>query len=140
MKINTYLSFNGNCAEAFKFYEQALGGKIEGIHKYGDSPMAAQAPPGFGEKIMHVHLKVGDQDIMGADAPPGMFSQPQGFSVSIHVKTVEDAERLFAALSPGADIKMPIQQTFWSPRFGMLIDRFGIPWMVNAEQHQTQAA
>jgi PhnB protein len=140
MNIEPYLSFNGNCKEAFQFYEKALGGKIAGIFTYGESPMAAQTPPEMKNWVMHVRLDVAGQAIMGADAPPQMFSKPQGFSVSIGVKSVEEAERLFAALSPGADIKMPIQQTFWSPRFGMLIDRFGIPWMINAEAHQTQGA
>lgn len=140
MKIEPYLSFNGNCAEAFKFYQQVFGGTIQGMFKYGESPMADQTPPDFKDKVMHVRLTIGDQDLMGADAPPQYFSKPQGMTVSIGVKTVEEAERVFAALSEGAEVKMPIQQTFWSPRFGMLIDRFGIPWMVNAEAHQTQGA
>ena len=133
MQLNTYLSFNGQCEAAFRFYEQCLGGKIEGIHTYGDSPMAGQVPADWAKRVMHVTLKVGDQAIMGADAPPQFFEKPAGFSVSINVKGVAEAERVFAALSQNANVKMPLQETFWAARFGMLIDQFGVPWMVNCE-------
>jgi PhnB protein len=133
MNINTYLAFNGNCGEAFKFYEQSLGGKAE-LMKYGDSPMAGQTPADFKDKVMHARLQVGDQVIMGADSPKGMFSGNHGFSVSIQVADPAEAERIFNALSPGGTVHMPLGKTFWSPAFGMFVDRFGIPWMVNCEQ------
>jgi PhnB protein len=136
MQIETYLSFNGNCAEAFKFYEQCLGGKIAGMMKYSESPMADQTPSEWRDKVMHARLDVGGEALMGADAPPKMFSGNHGFSVSIGVTDPGEAKRIFSALSEGADVKMPLGQTFWSPAFGMLVDRFGIPWMVNCEQHQ----
>jgi PhnB protein len=134
MKINTYLAFNGNCGEAFKFYEKCLGGKAE-LMKYRDSPMADQTPEDFKDKIMHARLQVGDQILMGADSPKGMFSGNHGFSVSIGVTDPAEAERIWAALSEGANVHMPLAKTFWSPAFGMLVDHFGIPWMVNCEEH-----
>jgi PhnB protein len=134
MKFNTYLAFNGNCGEAFKFYEQCLGGKTE-MMKWGDSPMADQTDAASKDKIMHARLQVGDQTLMGADSPKGMFNGNQGFSVAIHVTDPAEAEKLFNALTQGGKVHMPLGKTFWSPAFGMFIDRFGIPWMVNCEQH-----
>jgi PhnB protein len=134
MQINPYLSFNGQCETAFKFYEQCLEGKGLSFHKYGGSPMASQVPADWHDKVMHATLLVGDAAIMGADAPPSHFTPPQGFSVSIGLDSPADAERIFAAMSKGGQIRMPIQQTFWAARFGMFIDQFGIPWMINCEQ------
>jgi PhnB protein len=134
MEINPYLSFNGQCEAAFKFYAQCFGVEDPSFFKYGGSPMADQVPPEWQDKVMHATLIVGDQAVMGADAPPQHFTPPAGFSVSIAVAKAEDADRVFNALSKGAKIQMPLQQTFWALRFGMLIDQFGIPWMVNCEQ------
>ena len=133
MQINAYISFNGNCAEAFKFYEKCLGGKLN-MMTNGQSPMAEQTPPELRERIMHAHLAVGDQVLMGSDAPPQHFSQPQGFSVSLGAKDHAEGELIFNAMSEGGDVKMPFQKTFWSVGFGMFIDRFGIPWMVNCAE------
>jgi PhnB protein len=133
MNINTYLAFNGNCGEAFKFYEKCLGGKAE-MMKYGDSPMAAQTPPEARDRIMHAKIQVGDQVLMGADAPPNMFNGNEGFSVALTVKDPAEAERIFNVLSEGGNVHMALGKTFWSAAFGMFIDRFGIPWMVNCEQ------
>jgi PhnB protein len=93
--------------------------------------MESQHGPETQDWIMHIRLAVGDQILMGSDAPPGYFSEPHGFSVSIVVDTPEEAERIYAALVEGGEAKMPIGETFWAVRFGMLIDKFGIPWMVN---------
>ena len=131
MQVNPYLAFDGTCAKAFKFYEQALGGKILMMMTVGESPMAAQATPETKNQIMHAALQVGGVTVMGADAPSGMFSKPQGFSVSLGIDDEAEAERVFTNLSVGATIKMPLQETFWAKKFGMLIDKFGIPWMVN---------
>jgi len=136
MKLNTYLAFNGNCADAFNFYERCLGGKIVGMIRYGESPMAEQTAPEWRDKVMHARLEAGDQSLMGADAPPKMFEGNHGFSVSIGVKDPGEAKRIFDALSQGGKVHMPLGQTFWSPAFGMLVDRFGIRWMVNCEQHE----
>ncbi|HYL64270.1 MAG TPA: VOC family protein [Candidatus Methylomirabilis sp.] len=134
MQINPYLVFNGQCEAAFKFYEQLLGGKITGMMTHGGSPMANQTPPEWRDKIMHVHMTVGDWVLMGSDAPPQHFQKPQGFAVSLQVKTTQEAERIFRALSESGTVQMPLQKTFWSAGFGMATDRFGIPWMVNCEQ------
>lgn len=133
MKLNPYLSFNDECKAAFKFYEQCLGGKIDSMMTYGESPMAEQTPPDKLDKIMHASLIVGDSVLMGSDAPPQFMEKPQGFSVSLVFTDPEEAERIFNALAENGTVQMPIQETFWSPRFGMLIDRFGIPWMINCE-------
>jgi PhnB protein len=133
MKLNPYLSFDGQCAAAFKFYEQCLSGKIDSMMTYGNSPMAEQTPPEQIDKIMHVTLNVGDMVLMGSDAPPGYFEKPQGFSISLVFNDVVEAERIFQELSESGVVKMPIQETFWAARFGMLVDRFGTPWMINCD-------
>ena len=133
MQLNTYLVFNGQCEEAFKFYEQCLGGKIAAMFTHAGTPAAEHVPPEWLNKIMHVRLEAGDSTLMGSDAPPDRYKPPQGFSVNIAVEKTEEAERIFHALAEGGNVGMPLQQTFWAARFGMLVDRFGIPWMVNCE-------
>jgi PhnB protein len=134
MKLNAYLNFNGDCAAAFKFYERSFGGKIVFMQTHGDSPMADQVPPDWRDKIMHATLQVGDAVLMGTDAPPQHYQKPQGLFVSLSVAKPEDAERIFEDLAEKGTVQMPIQKTFWSVRFGMLVDRFGIPWMANCDQ------
>jgi PhnB protein len=134
MQLNPYLNFNGQCEAAFKFYEKCLGGKIEMMMTHGNSPMADQTPPDWRNKIMHARLVIGDKVLMGSDAPPQFFEAPKGFSVSITVGSAAEADRVFNALSDKATVRMPIQETFWALRFGMLVDQFGIPWMVNCER------
>ena len=131
MKIHPYLLFGGQCAEAFKFYAGAMGAQIVTMMTYAESPAAEMVPADYRGKILHATLVIGDQVIMASDAPPDRVKPPQGFSVSLEVSDPAEAERLFAALSENAQIGMPMQQTFWSVRFGMLVDQFGIPWMVN---------
>jgi len=133
MQLNTYLSFNGNCEEAFNLYAKCLNGKIEFMMKNSESPMADKTPPELKDNVMHATVRFGDQTLMGADAPPQYYSKPQGFSVSINVKDIAEAERIFRELSPGGNVKMPLEKTFWAERFGMFIDRFGTPWMINCE-------
>lgn len=134
MKINPYLAFNGQCREAFTFYAQVLGGTITFMQTNGESPMAAHVPAAFHDRVMHASIEVGDQVLQGADAPTEKFTQPAGFSVALHFETAAEGERVFKALSDGATIRMPYQETFWAKGFGMLIDRFGTPWIVNAGQ------
>ncbi len=134
MQVNPYLLFNGNCEEAFKFYEQVLGGKIKAMLTHAGTPMEQHVPPEWRNKIMHVYLVVGDEALMGSDAPPDHYQKPQGFSVSLQIKDPADAERIFHALSEKGSVQMPIQQTFWAYRFGMAVDRFGTPWIVNCEK------
>ena len=136
MQWNPYLGFNGNCQEAFKYYERVLGGKIIMMMTHADMPAEAQGqtPPGWKNKIMHARLVVGDQVLMGSDAPPDNFENTQGMSVALQIDDPNEAERIFAALADNGTVRMPIQPTFWATRFGMLTDRFGIPWMVNCEK------
>jgi len=134
MQLNPYLMFGGQCEAAFKFYAQVLGGKIVAMITHAGSPAESSVPAEWGPKIMHARLIVGDQVLMGSDAPPAHFKQPQGFSVSIGIEKPEDAERIFHALAENGTVIMPIQKTFWAIRFGMLVDRFGIPWMINCEE------
>ena len=134
MQLNTYLLFGGQCEAAFKFYERCLGGKIVGMMTYGESPMSQQLPPEWRGKIIHARLAVGEEAIMGSDAPPDRYEVPKGFSVSIGVKDPAEAERIFNELAKNGTVQMAFQKTFWSVGFGMLVDQFGIPWMVNCEQ------
>jgi PhnB protein len=132
--IVTYLSFDGQCEAAFKFYEQALRGKIVAMFRYADAPPEMPTAPEHANRIMHARLQAGERFLMGADAPPQFASKPQGFSVSLQIDEPAEAERVFGALAEGGTVKMPIGPTFWAERFGMLIDQFGIPWMVNCER------
>jgi PhnB protein len=134
MQLNPYLSFNGQCEAAFKFYEQCLGGKIEATMTYGESPMADQTPSEWRNKIMHASLTVGNKVLMGADGPPDQYEEPKGLSVLLGIDDPAEAERIFHALAENGTVRMPIQETFWAARFGMLVDQFGIPWMINCEQ------
>ncbi|MGZ5121762.1 MAG: VOC family protein [Burkholderiales bacterium] len=134
MQINPYLLFNGQCEAAFKFYERVLGGKIDAMMTHAGTPAEAHVPPEWRNKIIHARLVVGDEVLMGSDAPPDRFQKPQGFSVSIQINKPADAERIFKALAENGTVQMPFEQTFWAFRFGMCGDRFGIPWMVNCEK------
>jgi len=131
MRVNPYLTYAGQCAEAFGLYAEVFGGKIEFMMTHGQMPPEMPAHPGWEDKVMHAHVRFADQDLMGSDAPPAMYEKPQGFSVSVQIDEPAEAERVFAALSAGGATRMPIQETFWAKRFGMCTDRFGIPWMVN---------
>ena len=133
MQLNPYLLFNGDCAEAFKFYEQTLGGGIETISKFAGSPAAEHVPPNWGDKVLHASMVIGDQHLMGSDAPPGQYQKPEGISVSISLNDPAKGEQIFNALAQGGKTTMPFQKTFWASGFGMCTDRFGIPWMVNCE-------
>lgn len=133
MKLNTHLTFNGNCREAFGFYEKCLGGKIMFSMTVGDSPMA-QSSPESQNAIMHISLRLGDDILTGADAFMGGYTKPQGFGVLFSVDQPADAERIFKELAEGGTIRMPIQETFWAHRFGECVDRFGIPWMINCSK------
>jgi len=134
MQLSPYLIFNGQCEAAFKFYEECLGGKIEAMFTYVGTPAEEHVPPEWRHKILHGRLIVGDRVLMGCDAPPERYKEPEGFSVSLEIKDPADAERIFNALAENGRVQMPLQKTFWSARFGMAVDRFGIPWMINCEQ------
>jgi PhnB protein len=135
MQLNAYLYFNGQCEAAFQFYEQLLGGKIEAMIPHAGTPAEQHTPPEWRDKIMHARLTVGTNVLMGSDAPPGHYHEAsKGYSVSIGLDDPQEAERIFQALAEGGTVRMPLQTTFWAARFGMLADRFGIPWMINCEE------
>jgi PhnB protein len=129
--LNPYLHFNGQCEIAFKYYERVLGGKIKSMARFAGTPMEKSVPPEWAEKIIHAHLAVGDEAVLGSDPPPGRYEQPKGFSVSLDIKSPADADRIFQALAENGKVTMPVQNTYWAERFGMCTDQFGIPWIVN---------
>jgi PhnB protein len=131
MQLNPYLLFNGQCETAFKFYEKCLGGKIEAMIPHAGTPAESSVPAEWRDKIMHASMTVDGAVLMASDAPPEHYQPPKGFSVSINLKDAAEAERIFNALAENGTVKMPLQQTFWATRFGMLTDRWGIPWMIN---------
>jgi PhnB protein len=134
MQLNPYLTFDGQCEAAFKFYAKVLGGKIEAMITYGGSPIAEQTQPEWRNKIMHARMTVGDKILMASDAPPDRYEAMKGIMVTLGIDEPGEAERIFHALSEDGTVQMPIQETFWARRFGMLVDQFGTPWMVNCEK------
>ena len=129
--VQSYLFFNGNCEQAVEFYKKALGAVVKLSLRYKDSPEKGNIPPGSENKIMHTSFNVGDTLIMASDACMGDPVKFDGFSLALSVATEAEAERAFKALSDGGQVKMPLTKTFWSPKFGMLTDKFGIGWMVS---------
>jgi PhnB protein len=133
MQVQAYLFFNGRCEEAIEFYKTALGAKVEMLMRFKESPdppPPGMVPPGFENKVMHASLRIGDTTVMASDGCEGNPSF-QGFSLSIAVTDLAEANRLFTALAEGGQVQMPLGKTFWSPGFGMLTDRFGVGWMIN---------
>lgn len=133
MQVNPYLSFKGDCEAAFKLYEQCLGARIGGIFRYAGSPIAGQVPADWADKVMHGNLTIGDLVIQGADVAPQAYEAPKGFSLSIQPTSTSEAERIFRELAAGGTVLMPLEKTFWAERFGMVVDRFGIPWLINCD-------
>ena len=130
MKINPYLFFKGNCEEAFKVYAEVFGGQIVAMMPHKGSPAEAHTPAEWQSKIMHAALRLGEQTLMASDAPPAHQTPMSGFSVSVDLPTPADVERAFAKLSQGGTVTMPVSETFFAKSFGMLTDRFGVPWMI----------
>ena len=133
MQVSPYLSFKGQCEEAFNFYEQCLDGQLGALFRYAGSPMANQAPAGWDDKIMHGSVTIGDLVLMGADIAPAQYEEPKGFSLSIQIKDVTEAVRIYERLAERGKVVMPLEKTFWAERFGMVVDRFVIPWLINCE-------
>jgi PhnB protein len=139
MQLHTYVSFDGNCRDALEFYRQQLGGEITAMMTWGEGPMADEIPPPDRGRIMHGCLKLGDHMLMGTDATAGNpYQEIKGSRVVLEVPDPEQAERLFQGLSEGGNVEMPIAETFWACRFGMLTDRYGVPWMVNCGKEDWQ--
>jgi PhnB protein len=134
MNISTSLCFDGRCEEAFRFYERMLAGKVVFSMKWGESPMADQAPPEWHEKIIHSTLIIDGVRLSGGDVLPKDYKLPQGFSLMMSTSDALAAERAFNALAEGGSIAVPMQETFWAARFGVVTDRFGIPWSINCEK------
>lgn len=133
LNANIALSFNGQCEAAFELYEQCLNGTISFMMKWGDSPMAAQAPDGWKAKVYHATLNVGGAVFNGGDALPDQYETPKGFSLILQTDDPVAADRIFQLLAENATIGMALQETFWAKRFGVLVDQFGIPWTINCE-------
>ena len=132
--IQPYLFFNGSCEQAVEFYRKALGAEVEMMMRFKDSPEPhppGMVPPGFENKIMHTSFRIGATTVMASDGCSAGKTSFDGFSLSLSVANEAEADRAFAALADGGQVKMPLAKTFWSPRFGMLTDRFGIGWMIS---------
>jgi len=134
MQTTVYLSFKGECEAAFRFYEECLDGKLGDVFRYAGSPMAGQVPEEWQNKIMHASITIGGQVVMGGDVAPQRYEKPQGFSLSLQMTSTTQAERIFEGLAQDGTVMMPLEKTFWAARFGMVIDRFGIPWLINCEE------
>jgi PhnB protein len=133
VKMNPYLSFNGDCEAAFRFYEECLDGKLGEIFRYAGTPLAEQVPADWQSKVMHSSLAIGDQVLMGGDVAPDAYEKPKGFSLSLEITSIAQAARIFTLLAKDGTVVMPFEKTFWAARFGMIVDRFGIPWLINCE-------
>ena len=134
MQLNPYLYFDGQCAEAFRTYERCLGGRIEVLLTHRETPAAETTAPEWQDKIIHGRIRIGDALVLASDAPPGHYTRPAGYSVTLRAKTAEEAERVFRDLGEGGTVTAAMAETFFASRFGMLTDRFGIPWMVLCEK------
>ena len=133
MQMTTYLSFRGECEEAFRCYEATLGGRVGPIFRYLGTSLASQVPADWQDKVMHGSMTIGDQVLMAADVAPEGYEEPKGISLSLQMNDTSEAERVFNELAKGGRIVLPLEKTFWAARFGMLVDRFGIPWLINCE-------
>ena len=133
MQLNPYLFFDGNCEAAFKFYEKALGGKIEAMMRTEEAPADAQCAMGDGMKgkVMHAFMRLGDFSLMASDSPREHFQKPTGYAVSLNYDDPAEAERIFKLLSEGGSVSMPAGPTFFARFFGTCVDKYGTPWMVN---------
>jgi len=135
--VQPYLFFDGRCEEALEFYRQALGAEVMMLMRFKDSPEPPQpgmCPPGSDNKVMHASFRIGDSTIMASDGRCAGKPSFEGFSLSITVPTEAEADRLFTALADGGKVQMPLARTFYSPRFGMVADRFGVGWMIIVPQ------
>jgi PhnB protein len=132
--VQPYLMFNGRCEEAIEFYRKALGAEVEMLLRFKDAPDQSMCTPGMENKVMHASLQIGESLVLASDGRCTGEMNFAGFSLSLTLKNVADADRFFAALSDGGQMQMPLTKTFFSPRFGMVADRFGVSWMVYVTQ------
>jgi PhnB protein len=134
MRLNTYLNYGGNCAEAFKFYEEHLGGKIGMMMKHGDMPDPSKVMPGMGNSVLHATITIGETMIMASDVPADRWKPMRSAYLALNLASDADAERLFTLLAEGGEVFMPIQETFFATRFAQLRDKFGTSWMLIHER------
>ena len=134
MKAVPYIHFGGQCRDAFAFYADALRGKVTMTMTYAEAPVPTHIAEEHKGLVMHSCLSLDGEVIMGSDTPPGLFEGNKGFSISLHPKDAAEADRIYAALVEGGSIRMPLQETFWAHRFGMVTDRFGTPWMISCDK------
>jgi PhnB protein len=130
MQVQPYLFFEGRCEEAVEFYRRALGAEVEMLMRFKDSPDPTMVPPNAGDKVMHMSFRIGETAVLASDGRCQGRPSFQGFSLSLTVPNDAEAERLFAALADGGQVQMPLTKMFFSPRFGMVADRFGVSWMI----------
>jgi PhnB protein len=133
MHLRPYLFFNGRCEEAIAFYQAKLGAEVTMLMRFKDAPEPGATPPGAEDKVMHASLRIGDVTVLASDGQCQGQPQFQGFSLSLTAPSEDDAEKIFTALSDGGVVQMPLAKTFFSPRFGVVADRFGVSWMVYVE-------
>ena len=131
MQVQPYLDFNGRCEEAVEFYRRALEAEVTALHRFKDSPDPSMNSPTTADKIMHVSLRIGDNTVSASDGHCNGQQSFQGFSLALNVANEAEGQRVFAALSDGGQVQMPLTKTFFSPGFGMVADRFGVSWMVH---------
>ncbi len=134
MKLLMYLNYGGNCEQAFRFYEQHLGGKVTMMMTHGQQPNPNEVAPEWKNAILHARMNIGETELLGADIPPDRFQPMRSAYLSLIVNSIEEAERIYALLADGGQIFMPMQETFFAFRFGMLRDRFGTSWMIINER------
>jgi PhnB protein len=130
--LDSYIFFDGNCAEAMRFYQRVTGGEIKAMLKYSESPDPSTCPPGSADRIMHASLVIDGRNLMASDSPAGQHKPMQGFSLSLYYDSPEEGKRKFDMLADGGKVEMPFGPTFWAKGFGMVVDKFGTPWMVNS--------
>ena len=130
MQLHTYLNYGGNCEQAFRFYEEHLGGKITFLMRHGEMPGASNVAPDWKDKVLHARMSIGGTELLGGDVPAERFQPMRSAYLSLTIGSMEDAERIYALLSEGGDIFMKMHTTFFASRFAMLRDRFGTSWMI----------
>jgi PhnB protein len=140
MLVQPYLMFDGRCEEALEFYRRAVGAEVTALLRWKDSPDPRMTMPGAEDKVMHARVRIGDTTILASDGQCQGKSEFRGFSLSMTAADVAEADRLFAALGDGGQVQMPLCETFFSPRFGMLADRFGVSWMIYVEGPEVRPA
>ena len=134
MQLYPHLTFDGGCGAAFAFYEECLHGKTVFLMTYENTPMKADLPAEWRKKVSHATFELDGFLFSGSDAPPGRYQKPQGFVLQLNLAELTEAERIFGALAQDGTVQVPFEETFWALRFGVVVDRFGIPWMINCER------